>query len=390
MLLIAMLCSVRRHDIEQEDFQKRKLFDFSDDLKPEEDPEQYFRSIGQITSVRLPRIGKMGKIMAKQASQADVKDKTAPKDNAATTGAVADVAEETDDVIDGFADDEEAGSGATANGQASPDAKRKSLLSRSESQNFADDKTDARSVRFPPITNSQRVVKSQSVYNMATRQDSDLQGRVDNVKKSTYLKTGAKAPSIKTARTMPTPTPHRRMAMNSRLDFQSQKSTKDDQSTAAAAAGEVKDSDRDKDASEQAQRKRKRTSQSDAMLAQVRSETHNISLPVQSWDSNPRPFVNPRFKEIHETLQVYENLRGMTSRDYAIQCLAVANSFKEKPWLAQVHQAMTIAQRGVKKTVGRAPHIFKVASRPYSTTKSVRGLSAVDSEATTTRTFMTA
>ncbi len=58
------------------------------------------------------------------------------------------------------------------------------------------------------------------------------------------------------------------------------------------------------------------------------------------------------------TLQQYEKIRGLTSRDYAVRCLTVANSFKEKPWLHRVRQAMAIASQGVKKTVTNRPHMF--------------------------------
>ena len=341
-----------RYEDEIEQIQKQKVFDFSDDLKPKEEAETYFRSIGQITSVKLPRISRFGKIMAKQASQSEVSKKDGLND----------VAEE-----DGADDATESG---TRKSNASPEAKRKLMLSRLESQ-----AGDDRSVRFPPIKRNQLVFKSQSVYNMNTRDDPDLPKS-----KSTFIKTGQKAPSIRTARTMPTPTPHRRVL----TDVTSQKSRDDvDGSNAEEAEGG--------DSQQQRKRTRERTGQSEAALMQARTEAHNIPLPVQSHDSNPRPFVNPRFKTIQETLRAYEKERGMTSRDYAIQCLSVANSFKDKPWLQQVQQALTIAQRGVKKTVGRTPHIFKVKGRASSSVKRIKSkFSELESEAGTSRTFMTA
>ena len=290
--------------------------------------------------------------MAKHASQSEVKK------------------EGLNDVSEEAADDATEQRG----GNASPEAKRKLMASRMESQ-----AGDERSVRFPPIKRNQRVVKSQSVYNMATHDDPDLP------KKSTFIKTGHKAPSVRTIRTMPTPTPHRR-ALNDAAsrpgDVTSQKS-RDDVDGSNAEEAEAGDS-------QQRKRTRERMSQADAALAQARSEAHNIPLPVQSVDTNPRPFVNPRFKMIQETLRAYEKQRGMTSRDYAIQCLSVANSFKDKPWLAQVQQALTIAQRGVKKTVDQAPHIFKIKGRATSSVQRMKNkFSDLDSEAATSRTFMT-
>ena len=57
-------------------------------------------------------------------------------------------------------------------------------------------------------------------------------------------------------------------------------------------------------------------------------------------------------------MALYERYRGYRPREYAIRCLTIANSFKDKPWLQQVRQAVLIARNGVEKTILNKPTIF--------------------------------
>jgi len=85
----------------------------------------------------------------------------------------------------------------------------------------------------------------------------------------------------------------------------------------------------------------------------------NFALPLSSVENSPRPFVRSSSEELMKgTLSLYEKYRGLKSRDYAIKCMSVATTFREKPWLQQVHQAMVISKKGVKKVVEKQPHMF--------------------------------
>ncbi|ELU15121.1 hypothetical protein CAPTEDRAFT_53190, partial [Capitella teleta] len=86
------------------------------------------------------------------------------------------------------------------------------------------------------------------------------------------------------------------------------------------------------------------------MIHKAKAGDSAMPLPMISVDSSPRPFV-PDPKLMHTTLDLFKKYRGMDSRNYAIRCLSVANSFKDKPWLSQVQQAMTIATRGVRRVI---------------------------------------
>ncbi len=61
---------------------------------------------------------------------------------------------------------------------------------------------------------------------------------------------------------------------------------------------------------------------------------------------------------LKQVMRQYEEYRGLKSKEYAMKCLNLASSFKEKPWLHQVRQAMAIASQGVKKTISGRPHLF--------------------------------
>jgi hypothetical protein len=96
------------------------------------------------------------------------------------------------------------------------------------------------------------------------------------------------------------------------------------------------------------------------MMAKARTDG-TLSLPLSSVEVCPRPFIKNEYLT-RGTLELYERHRGLNSRDYAIRCMSIGNTFKEKPWLQQVNQAMIISQQGVKKTFNRQPHMFYAES----------------------------
>ena len=322
---------------EEEKKKKEKVFDFSDDLKPEIEPEHYFKQIQSIS--KNPRLNKFGKNMAKTAAKSYEQQQQLLREQQMQKESDTDGENETD----------------TETGYQSPDLKRKN-------QDYDNGQTR---VRFPPLTE-----KAQSVANF------NQYGNRDESEFSDKKGKHGKALSIKTA-----PTPSRLLPS---LSSRSLIGIPEDEKNKSK---ETQGKGNDEQATPR-KRKSARSLKSAVMVAKARNESSSIPLPVFSWDTNPRPFVNPKNTEIGDTLKLYERMRGISSRNYAIQCLTVASKFKEKPWLAQVQQAMNIAAKGVKKTVKNKPHLFLT---PRSETEETRmgDLTPSDSQ-TSSRTFMTA
>ena len=75
--------------------------------------------------------------------------------------------------------------------------------------------------------------------------------------------------------------------------------------------------------------------------------------------SSPRCHTRAKTCDVNsDVMRSYEAYRGLTSRAYAVKCMNLATSFREKPWLQQVRQATAIAHRGVRKTLEGKPHLF--------------------------------
>ena len=75
--------------------------------------------------------------------------------------------------------------------------------------------------------------------------------------------------------------------------------------------------------------------------------------------SSPRCHTRAKTCDVNsDVMRSYEAYRGLTSRAYAVKCMNLATSFREKPWLQQVRQATAIAHRGVRKTLQGKPHLF--------------------------------
>ena len=79
-----------------------------------------------------------------------------------------------------------------------------------------------------------------------------------------------------------------------------------------------------------------------------------IPLPPKRVESQLKPFFywsscekvkNP----VDETLEKFQYYRGATPHQNAVQCLTIASSFTEKPWLQQLRMAVSLTKRGVKK-----------------------------------------
>ena len=260
------------------------------------DPEAYFRSINSVKVPRLPRIGRMlGKA---------VNEELAAREDARSDGR------------------------STSSGGPSPDASpqtaRKTLRPRSK-----DSQAD-RVVKLPSITEKFKASKGLSLSHQNLSSGTKQEPEFNTSEPNTARSVTGRAIYLQTGKTTSVPSIH-----------------------------EEDEPDETYTEPEKEKKTKKVKVKRPLLLKKTQTSDGGISLPMLSSEYIPRPFVmakgeNPTLK----TLQHYERIRGLSSREYAIKCLAVANSFKEKPWLHQVRQAMTIATTGVKKTVANLPHLF--------------------------------
>ncbi|XP_019641221.1 PREDICTED: uncharacterized protein LOC109482820 [Branchiostoma belcheri] len=90
--------------------------------------------------------------------------------------------------------------------------------------------------------------------------------------------------------------------------------------------------------------------QPDDLGGKQRSKTEE-PLPLPALEKS---FIRRRSKteEMRKsTLALFELYRGQTAHEKAVGCMAIANTFKEKPWLHQVHLAVTLARQSVQRSL---------------------------------------
>lgn len=111
---------------------------------------------------------------------------------------------------------------------------------------------------------------------------------------------------------------------------------------------------------------KKRKKVTSAMLVQQQQGTKatdgSIPLPVLSSEHDTRPFFyHNGVREddiVIPMMNLVANYHGNDSRDRAIKSLAIANTFKEKPWLMQVRMAMSLTSSTLKREVTILRHSF--------------------------------
>ncbi|CAH1233760.1 ANKUB1 [Branchiostoma lanceolatum] len=90
--------------------------------------------------------------------------------------------------------------------------------------------------------------------------------------------------------------------------------------------------------------------QTDDLGGKQRSKTEG-ALPLPALEKS---FIRRRSKTEEmrrSTLALFELYRGQTAHEKAVGCMAIANTFKEKPWLHQVHLAVTLAKQSVQRSL---------------------------------------
>ncbi|WAR03386.1 ANKUB-like protein [Mya arenaria] len=107
-----------------------------------------------------------------------------------------------------------------------------------------------------------------------------------------------------------------------------------------------------------------------AMLVQQGNKANmdgTVPLPIISSENESRPFFYHNGVRENDIVIPMMNLvqqyQGMDSRDRAAKSLAIANTFKEKPWLMQVRMAMSLTSSTLKRDVKNLRHSFHEVKR---------------------------
>ncbi|XP_002740884.1 protein ANKUB1-like [Saccoglossus kowalevskii] len=82
---------------------------------------------------------------------------------------------------------------------------------------------------------------------------------------------------------------------------------------------------------------------------------NTVPLPAMSLEATQKPFYYTGTRGVNlpvNTIKLYEDIIGCSAREKAIESLAIASTFKEKPWLQQVRLAMSFSRQ----------HIMRIAS----------------------------
>lgn len=298
----------------------KQLWDFSDEDRDAStlDPAMYFRSLGamhHMQSMKLPRLSKWGRMLNKASQQATEKQ-------------------------DGYASD------VDSRRDGASEAGSKSRLQMRPRSNSIDG-GDTKALKLPPIHEQFLSAREHSAshHNLT----SSIKNDPDMMKNRKVGKGGF---MIQTALGNQAPTSPTKGSTSSQSipESMNTQTMKEMLHKTELSESPVKRKPTTK-------KKKEQSFKSVLMIHKAKTGDGLMPLPIVSLDTTPRPFVsNPRV--MHSTLDLFDKYRGMDARNYAIKCLSVANSFKEKPWLSQVQQAMTIATRGVRRVVGRKPNLF--------------------------------
>lgn len=101
-------------------------------------------------------------------------------------------------------------------------------------------------------------------------------------------------------------------------------------------------------------RKRKRLT-SALLISQAKASDGAVPLPLISTENTSRPFFywNGLREEDYVTpfLDQVTKHKGADSRERAIKSLTIANTFKEKPWLAQVRMALSLTSLSLRRSM---------------------------------------
>ena len=146
--------------------------------------------------------------------------------------------------------------------------------------------------------------------------------------------------------------------------------------TAPLQSSSVRSHEKEQDLKEEINRMKYRGSiasaQNSGMIQAFLRQGTRLQSSKSKPHSSPRCHTRAKTCDVNsDVMRSYEAYRGLTSRAYAVKCMNLATSFREKPWLQQVRQATAIAHRGVRKTLEGKPHLFTAemeARTPWTNT----------------------
>lgn len=228
-------------------------------------------------------------------------------------------------------------------------------------------------IKLPPIKEKSRtnmVIGHSQDVDATEKHDPSDKVNVAGEKKPKYIRTGPKARSKSESKDQPF-----RNRSNSGLDQQKEKDLKEKDTNRTDDAKSVMSVKSDKSnytsVSKMSKKRKKITS---AMLVQQQQSNKAtegaVPLPVLSSEHDTRPFFYHNGVREDDIVIPMMNLlatyHGNDSRDRAIKSLAIANTFKEKPWLMQVRMAMSLTSSSLKREVKNLRHSFHEVRRAQS------------------------
>ena len=177
-----------------------------------------------------------------------------------------------------------------------------------------------------------------------------------------YIRTGPTGPKSKVGASMP----------NMKLKGENKENEKEKVKTPRDRTTSISSSDKMTERagtsmSIMSKKKKKITS---AMLVQQGNKANAegaVPLPVISTEPDNRPFFyhnGVRESDIViPVMNLVQQYQGTDARDRAVKSLAIANTFKDKPWLMQVRMAMSLTSSTLKREVSNLRHSFNDSNR---------------------------
>lgn len=224
-------------------------------------------------------------------------------------------------------------------------------------------------IKLPPIQEKSRMnmILSQSQPSVAyvnnPEEAGEKEGGADKLninmeKGRKYIRTGQA--NTKAKNNLSHSMPNMRIRTTSISDKEKEK----DRTSLTSAKSDKTNNERATTAMSRMSKRRKKVTS--AMLVQQQGNKGGpegaVPLPVVSSEHDLRPFFyhnGTREEDILlPVMRAVANYQGTDARDRAVKSLAIASTFKEKPWLMQVRMAMSLTASTLKRDVANLRHSF--------------------------------
>lgn len=181
-----------------------------------------------------------------------------------------------------------------------------------------------------------------------------------------YIRTGPAIPT-KSKSSLSASVPNMKLKSEQK-DTESDRDKKRERLTSVSSSKSEKTSvERSNTSMSNVSKKKKITS---AMLVQQGNKASAegaVPLPVISSERDLRPFFyHNGVREgdiVIPMMNLMKQYQGFDARERAVKSLAIANTFKEKPWLMQVRMAMSLTSSTLKREVTNLRHSFNEVKR---------------------------